>query len=256
MSAISVNTLLDEAKCYSCYVPGDVIFLSKLALLDRISKRIFFKTILTFQSSADATSYSTPSFQPGANVLLLAVVTSSRIPAGASGTVAGNGLTWVVAAAGDTFNGSRTSIFRSVGSSPTNTALTASWGANVQTSCQIKVIEVPNAKITGANGADGIAQFNSEGTHGGNQISVIWGIAPNINNSILTSAVATGVTEIGVDINSPTAGPGWILYTQDSWLNPTICNVLLHSTGNTEINAFLDMVATTANECSVEIAHV
>jgi len=37
MSAIGVNTLLSEGACYTCYAPGDVPEMAKIALLSRIA---------------------------------------------------------------------------------------------------------------------------------------------------------------------------------------------------------------------------
>lgn len=115
--------------------------------------------------AADATnaaSYNTASITPSANKLVLVTVQSRRSSAQpATPTLTGNSLTWVlVSVAYDAVNGSnqKTTLFRSMGATPTAGAITIDFGGQGQTKCIHSVAEFDGVNTGGTNGSAAIVQ--------------------------------------------------------------------------------------------------
>jgi hypothetical protein len=106
-------------------------------------------TLITEGSSTtDASSYTTASVTPAANVLhLLAVSTGNTTGAITAPTVTGNGLTWT--AIGDIQSTNhRTTLFRASGVSPSTGAITIDYAGVVQGNCSWRLMAVPYANTT------------------------------------------------------------------------------------------------------------
>lgn len=118
-------------------------------------------TLTSHGDSADANSYTTASsFTPGANRLVLAFVENSKGSTADTPTVSGNSLTWVqvTTVTFSTGNRRRLTLFRAMGASPTNGALTADFAGVNQTSIAISVFEFDGVDTSGTNGSGAIVQ--------------------------------------------------------------------------------------------------
>ena len=119
-----------------------------------------FTALATLAATNNASSYTTPSYTPSANALVLAVVIVSGTLV-VQPTYSGNGLTWV--AVSSTLNdagGNRLTVFRAMGGSPTAGAGTVSVSGGA-TNCVVRVVEFTNVKTTGSNGEDAVVQSAS-----------------------------------------------------------------------------------------------
>lgn len=122
---------------------------------------ITLNTLTSHGDSADANSYTTASsFTPGANRLVLAFVENSKGSTANTPTVTGNSLTWVQVATVAFSTGSRRrlTLFRAMGASPTNGALTADFAGVNQTSIAISVFELDGVDTSGTNGSGAVVQ--------------------------------------------------------------------------------------------------
>lgn len=120
----------------------------------------------TAGSDVDGTGFSTQSWTPTANVLLLVSVISQK-GSGTSPapTLSGNGVTWVqVATRQATQSGydSRITLFRSMGASPSTGSITITFGES-QNDCAWSVNEVSNVNTSGTNGSGAVG--GTDGTN-------------------------------------------------------------------------------------------
>lgn len=152
-----------------------------------------------FSDNGSFTSIVTASISPSANNLILASVTSRRGD-GANPSVpslSGNGLTWVQVATiiWDTTSASRRTltVFRAMGSSPSAGALTASWGAEVQTDICISVTQYSGVDTSGTNGSGAIVQSatNKDETGTATSLTITLGAFGSVNNATF-GALADG----------------------------------------------------------------
>lgn len=119
-------------------------------------------------SAVAGSSYSTASITPGSNRLVLVEV-STRTNASVTPntpTLSGNGLTWVqIGSSVDWDTGGtsrkRTSLFRSMGASPSTGALTFDFAGQSQTHCAWTVDECTGMDTSGTNGSGAIVQSAS-----------------------------------------------------------------------------------------------
>ena len=109
-------------------------------------------------NTTDATSFTTASITPTANQLVIATVVNTAATAGTP-TLSGNGLTWVqidtqlVAA-----SGVRTTMFRTMGASPSSGAVTIDFGADTQTGCAWAIDAFAGIDTSGTNGSGAVVQ--------------------------------------------------------------------------------------------------
>lgn len=124
-------------------------------------------TAALVNSATDATSYDTPSWTPKPNRLYLVVVGFSV----ASGvavepSLSGNSITWgsrITRAVGGTTDG--IVLFAALsGAAPTAGVLTADFAGVTQTGCELQVIEVDGADLTGTAAAAIIQSRAQDGT--------------------------------------------------------------------------------------------
>lgn len=124
---------------------------------------ITIANLTTYASGVSATSFSTSAFTPTGNKPVLASVTT-RVAAADPNTptLSGNGLTWVMVGSSQNYDNSgsqkRVTLFRAMGASPSNGALTADFAGQTQTDCVIVVDQLTNADISGTNGSGAIVQ--------------------------------------------------------------------------------------------------
>lgn len=129
---------------------------------------IGYATLGSGVSSSNVSSYQTSAaYQPTSNALVLALVVHSDAASEATvPTFSGNGLTWVQVGTSMPFNTvatnlNRVTLFRAMGSSPTSTTGTASFGDNC-TGCAIFVCEFTGVDTSGTNGSGAIVQSVSD----------------------------------------------------------------------------------------------
>lgn len=165
--------------------------------------------LTSFQSSTDATSYTTASITPTSNYLILASVTSSKSGTPNTPTLSGNGLTWVQfdQVAYDTVGTQRTTtFFRAMGSSPSSGAVTADFGGNTQTACVIVIDQFSGVDTSGTNGSGAIVQSVTGTEYALDTLTInlaafssannaTYGVASNGDSGNFTAG--TGFTQVG-----------------------------------------------------------
>ena len=119
--------------------------------------------LATASDPVDRSAYTAGPFTPESNRLVLAAVTNTRGVATAdTPTLSGNGLTWVQIATVlyDSVASPkwRLTLFRAMGSSPTQGAVTIDFAGSVQTGCQWSFVEFANVDIGGTDGSAAIVQ--------------------------------------------------------------------------------------------------
>lgn len=110
--------------------------------------------------STDASSYNTDAFTPVANTLTLAFVASALSKTNEP-TLTGCNVTWTKVA---TYKpeGTRVTIFRAVGASPSNGAVTIDFASETQNNCRWAFVSLAGADISGTNGAGAIVQTGQD----------------------------------------------------------------------------------------------
>ena len=131
---------------------GGFLFVTRLAITQTTL------TTAANDDSTDATSYSTGSFTPSANKLVIMAVQSSKLTLPDIPTVTGNNLTWVSIATISVTDTIRLTLFRAMGSAPSAGAATIDFAGNTQTSCAWSITEFTNTDQTGTNGSGAIVQ--------------------------------------------------------------------------------------------------
>jgi len=213
MTPININTLLDEAKCYACYDPGDVPGLAKLALLSRISQLSATPTgpiavtgLGTFSSAVFATSYATtvPNALPATNSLLIAVVMAGRdLGVPSTPTVTGAGLTWtLVQSIANGGSNPAISVFRAMGT-PTAGFLNVDFGGVSHDCCVVSVHQFTQVNTSGANGSGAIVQSVTAGPTTGTSLAAAMAAFNANGNNAGLFVVARGANPPAV---TPKAG--------------------------------------------------
>lgn len=120
---------------------------------------------LAYPDAAPNISFTTTSWTPGANNLLLACAAyrGGSTPTLYAGNVTGNGLTWVrIIDVDDTQGAVCLSIWRAMGT-PTAGGVTFTYN-NLPITASYQLIEISGTITTGANGADAIGATNGANT--------------------------------------------------------------------------------------------
>lgn len=166
---------------FACYFPSAKIikqgkekFLALLILFLMLStigiSQIVIRSLHTvLNSTTDALSFTSPSYQPRRNTVLLGFVINSKgtannatsrlKPSGASG----NGLTWTEIANTPYATNYQITVFRAAtGSTSTAGGFTVNFpgsGGQARQNCIIQVLELNGVDVSGTNGANAIAQI-------------------------------------------------------------------------------------------------
>ena len=125
-----------------------------------VSPDVEINTLDSGKSESNTTVYTTGTFQPAGNSLVLLAVASKSVSSGDNvvPTVTGNGLTWVeVDNEIPQANYTRLTVFRAMGSSPTSGQATITFSAT-QDSILWDIQEFANVDTSGTNGSGAIVQ--------------------------------------------------------------------------------------------------
>lgn len=166
---------------YGCTFPSYNDIVSKMGLVKGLvvvlalvfsahsDAQVVIRTLGTLNSTADALSFSSGSYQPRRNTVLLGIVINSRgtannatsrlKPSGATG----NGLTWTEIANTPYATDYQITVFRAgTGSTSTLGGFTVNFpgsGGQARQNCIIQVIELNGVDVSGTNGANAVAQI-------------------------------------------------------------------------------------------------
>ena len=154
------------------------------------------------------TSFSSSSISPSSNALVLLSVSSRtgistdpNIP-----TVTGNGLTWVQVATlvFDTTSSSRRrlTVFRAMGASPSNGAVTVDFAGQTQTDYSYAVDQSTGTDTTGTNGSGAIVQSVSNSDESGSASSITATLAAFSNAGNATFGAFAEAATFGFTVGS------------------------------------------------------
>lgn len=120
---------------------------------------IALASLVNYNSQTNAASYTTGTYTPTANALVIAVVASRDFTTlAAPSSVSGNGLTWVEVQSDVGHNPNNQGIvYRAMGASPTTEGFTANFDGN-QEECTIIVCEATGVDTSGTNGSGAVVQ--------------------------------------------------------------------------------------------------
>lgn len=144
-------------------------------------------TVTTIESGADGadkSSFTTASYTPNANRLILACLYINETTGGGTPpvpTLSGNGLTWTLVATSTTGT-VRACIFRAVGSAPSIGALTIDFAGNTENDLQWIIEEFTDINIGGTNGANAIVQSATNTASNPSSLTVTLGAFSNAIN--------------------------------------------------------------------------
>lgn len=157
-------------------------------------------------STVDATSYTTGTFQPTANNLVLIAILN-RVGAGTANipTVTGNNVTWVEVTNLSNGNSRRLTILRALGSAPSSGTATIDLAGQTQSQCKWSIAQFSGVDTSGTNGSGAIVQTGKHtvGTSTsylvtlsafGNAMNVAYGAVYHASNE--NTVVGTGFNEI------------------------------------------------------------
>ena len=176
-------------------------------------------TVTELTSGANGSNlqnYTTASVSPGANKLILVLVSENDSAGGSlPSSVSGAGLTFDLIRSSTGVSGvghRRTSIYRAMSGSPGTGAITIAHSGVTQNNCLWKVLEVSGIDTTGTNGAGAIVQSNDSGPTSTATPSVTLaafgdatnnaGLAAFAQATANTFAAGTGWTEIGTEVTN------------------------------------------------------
>lgn len=164
---------------------------------------ITVSSLTASSSTADATSFATASVSPGANRLILAVISTAAGSAPNAPTATGNGLTWSQVATNNYVAGNRrVTVLRAMGSSPSSGAITFDFAGQTQTSAVWSIVQLTNVNTSGSGGSGAIVQ-SSTSTVGAGVSSVpaptlsAFENAANFNVTIISGDISGTVTPDG-----------------------------------------------------------
>ena len=165
---------------------------------------IAFSAVLNSWSTSNLTSYTSSSFTPTSNALVLVGIGNSQGSAtAATPTVAGNGLTYVQVNTVTFDSGlKRETIFRAMGASPTAGAITVDFGGTSQTGCHIVVVQFTGTNTSGTNGSGAVVQ-SATASGAGTSISVTLSALTGSNDAVWMIAGNRGASGFG---GTPEAG--------------------------------------------------
>lgn len=180
--------------------------------------------LVSNSTGANQSSYTTASITPGANKLILAVIKSTQAASGqvnAIPTLTGNGLTWVEVGtiqSGNSAPGTRTTLFRAMGASPSAGAVTIDFGGVSQNYCGWSIGEFDGIDTGGSNGSAAVVQsktaFGTTGTTATADFDNAFGDATNnaTYSGITTQQVSEGIApEAGfTELGEITSGVGTV----------------------------------------------
>lgn len=165
-------------------------------------------TLTQNRSTSAAQAYATASFTPAANALITAAIrTYSSSDGSGTVTLTGNGLTWVEIDHVDFENLppnlARVTLFRAMGASPTNGALTINISGSTNARCMWDVQQFGGVPTSGTNGSGAIAQ-SATNTGGTNGITVTLAALGDAANNAVYLAYGEGNAPMTI-----TAGAGY-----------------------------------------------
>ena len=172
---------------------------------------LLFQWKASGSSSSSGTTYSTGSFQPATNALVLVAVANTKASAADTPNApTGNNLTYVLVTncPYGTSSTNKITLFMGQGATPTSGALTVTFGAT-ETSCLIEVVELQGADATAANGAGALVKSYTNGTTAASSNPTISFTAPS---AIGTNALVWFIADNVNDTSSLTANTNWIRY--------------------------------------------
>lgn len=147
-------------------------------------------------STTNTNSYATASITPGANRLVLAVV-STKSPDAPTVTLTGNGLTWVEVASISTGGTvAQVQVFRAMGASPSAGAITISDSVSVN-GCAWHIVEFDGVDTGGTNGSAAVVQSKTgNGNAGSGSVTLdnAFGSADNATYGGVHHAANEGIT--------------------------------------------------------------
>lgn len=164
--------------------------------------------LLTAQNGVGATSYTTASFTPDANQLVLACIANQVTSGGANiPTLTGNGLTWVqVATRADTETGNRrVTLYRALGASPSAGTLVIDMAGQTQIRSGWSISEFSGIETSGINGSHAILQATSSDTA---DTGATTGISATLGSFFSTGDASYGCVREG-SAGALTAGAGF-----------------------------------------------
>lgn len=190
----------------------------------QVDTATFSSTVVTNLTSGfsdtDATSYNTASVSPSSNYLNLVSVTNVKSSTPDTPTLSGNGITYeqidthVIDSVGTM---RRSTLFRSLGSSPSSGAITIDFGGNTQTACSWVVDTVSGVDTSGTNGSGAIVQSaKTTQDNTGNTTSLTATLSSFSSANNLTYGVYGGASTTGL-----TAGSGFTILASASSTTPT-----------------------------------
>lgn len=190
----------------------------------QVDTATFASTVVTNLTSGfsdtDATSYNTASVSPSSNYLNLVSVTNVKSSTPDTPTLSGNGITYeqidthVIDSVGTM---RRSTLFRSLGSSPSSGAITIDFGGNTQTACSWVVDTVSGVDTSGTNGSGAIVQSaKTTQDNTGNTTSLTATLSSFSSANNLTYGVYGGASTTGL-----TAGSGFTILASASSTTPT-----------------------------------
>lgn len=180
-------------------------------------------SVLTNSSStSNATSYGTASVSPGADTLLLLLVSNVRngdtTCANADvHNVAGNGLTWVevhqICFSSAAVPNHALAVFRSMGSSPSSGAVTWDHGGNTQNNSAWAVLECTGVDTTGTDGSGAVVQAVETSDTAVTSLTVslaAFGSADNATLSVFSVSDNIAITHEGTELFETQVSDGGI----------------------------------------------
>jgi hypothetical protein len=160
-------------------------------------------------STSNTASYTSASYTPSANALLVAVFVASATVTDPP-TVTGNGLTWVEAVGRVRGTTTQHIFYALTGASPSTGGVTVNYGGDAATGCGITVVEFTGIDLTTPVG---LADTNI-----GNATTPSITITGGPINA--TSAILGFVYDASTNPAAPTAPAGWTETTRNGWNTP------------------------------------
>ncbi len=187
-------------------------------------------------SSTDGTGFTTGTYTPTANTLnIIGILSSHGTTAETPTSVVGCGLTWVLVDELDLGAGTlrRLSVWRAMGSSPSNGALTITFSGTM-TSCLWNWVECAAVDTGGFNGSGAVVQTDSENAGAGTTINATLATlehATNIHLAFVATNAAADITpdaqfaELGDDTETTPSSA-----LESEWaVNQTACDATFSS---------------------------
>lgn len=167
------------------------------------------RELVAFSNYTNLTEYTTAPIDPQPNRLVLAHV-STRSGAAGTPTLTGCGLTWVHIGTVTFDFGKETHLYRAMGSSPTEEAVTIRWPTTAEC-CVCIIAEFNNVDTSGTHGSGAIVQVATDSTgDGGGTASATITLAAfaDATKNAAYAAIRAG------DNQAIDGEAGWTVFTQ------------------------------------------